>query len=406
MIKKILIVVVTLCVAACQRQLSDLSRNYYFPSVHEGMPSKQIKTKLAVLLPLSGESAVVGDHFRNAVLMAQLEHSSDGISEILFFDSKGTPAGAVNAYQQAHQEMPDIILGPVFSSEVNAVATQKSHVPIISFTSDTSILNENTYTLALLIPQQIERIVDFACQKGQNRFAILGPNNKTGELVMHAFSQAVQTCPNMRLTKISLYDSQTTDLTEAVTKIAPPLVDGRRKNLSESEKKLLKSPSASRVPFDALFVFEQGIKLQQLTALLNYYDVTPDLISFYGLATLRQNYNNELIGAYFPDLPQEKLEIYRQNYHEAFGKEPFLLSALAYDAVSLVSFLSQNKKISQDALTALDGYQGINGRFRLNSDGTNNRLLEIFQIQGKNNFVKVSPAPSYFNKKNENHFNF
>lgn len=404
MIKKFLIVVLSIFIVGCHMQPINLPQDRDFSSVSEGISPTTVKTKTAVLLPLSGESAAVGEHFRNAALMAQLERSSNDATEVLFFDSQGTPLGAVNAYQQAQQERPDVILGPVFSSEVNAVAAQNSSVPVISFTSDTSVLNANTYSLALLIPQQIDRIVDFACQQGQTRFAVLGPNDKTGELVMRSFSKAVQTCPGMRLTQISLYNPNSTNLTAAVTKIAPPLVDGRRKNLSEHEKELLKNPSASRLSFDALFVFEQGVKLQQLVSLLNYYDVTPNLVAFYGLATLRQSYNKDLVGAYFPDLPQEKLEIYRQNYQEAFGKEPLLLSALAYDAVSLVAFLSQNNALSQVALTTPDGYQGINGRFRLNPDGTNNRLLEMFQIQGRNNFIKISDAPVYFKEETVSSF--
>lgn len=396
MMKKFLVLLSGFLIIGCQMKPNYIPENRDFSTVPVQQPRETSKTKTAVLLPLSGDTAAVGEHFRNAALMAQLERSVNDSTEVLFYDTKGTPAGAINAYMQAQQDRPDIILGPVFSPEVKAVAEQNPSIPVISFTSDTSVLNGNTYSLALLIPQQIERIVDFACQQGQRRFAVLGPSDKTGDMIMRAFSTAVQTCPGMQITQTSLYNPATTNLTSAITKIAPPLVDGRKSNLTDKEKELLKNPSASRLSFDALFVFEQGVKLQQVVSLLNYYDITPSLVPFYGLATLRQSNNKDLTGAYFPDLPQDKLELYRRSYQTAFGKDPILLSALSYDAVSLISFLSQNNALSTAALTAPDGYQGINGRFRLNTNGTNNRLLEMFQIQGKNMFMKVADAPSSF----------
>ncbi len=396
MIKKILTVILGMCVAGCQIQSDRFWGDRDFSESDVSSTQMPVKTKTAILLPLSGEAAAVGEQFRNAALMAQLERSADNVTEISFYDTQGTPTGALDAYQQAQLKNPDIVLGPIFSTEVQSVSNLDSSIPMLSFTSDTSVLNEHTYSLALLIPQQIKRIVDFSCQKGQMRFAVLGPNDKSGDLIMNSFSQAMETCPGMQITKVSLYEPKSTDLTNAVTKIAPPLIDARRKDLTDEEKELLKNPSAERLDFDALFVFEQGVKLQQLISLLNYYDVSTRLVPFYGLATLRQNYNKELVGAYFPDIPQAKLTLYKQNYQAAFGQEPISLSSLIYDAVSLVAFLSQNGMLNDNALTSVDGYQGVNGRFRLNEDGTNNRLLEIFQIRGKGLFVPVSAAPVGF----------
>ena len=52
--------------------------------------------------------------------------------------------------------------------------------------------------------------------------------------------------------------------------------------------------------------------------------------------------------------------------------------------------------LNKKALLSEDGFVGLNGRFRFNKDGTNDRLLEMFQIRGKNYIIKVSPADSSF----------
>ncbi len=392
MLKKILMVTLSLALAGCALKTKKTS------PFDEGMfdEVQKEKTKTAVFLPLSGDSAALGDAFRNAILMAQLDRSTDEVTEVDFYDTKGTPQGAEEAYLKAKKNDADIILGPVFSSSVTAIKNLDPDIPVLSFTSDTSALGNNVYSMALLIEEQIKRIVKFACEKGQFRIALLGPNDKTGAMVLKSFEEAITYCPGMQLSHISLYDSQNPDLMAAVQKIAPPLIDLKDKELTEEEKELAQNPTADRIEFDALFVFEQGVKLQQLISLLSYYDVTPNLVAFYGLATLRGQGSRELAGAYFADLPQNHLNIYQKNYQEAFFTKPISVSALGYDGISLISHLSQKDMLNKKALLSEDGFVGLNGRFRFNKDGTNDRLLEMFQIRGKNYIIKVSPADSSF----------
>lgn len=389
MLKKILVAVGCLCLVGCGVEKAKFETSDFLkPEVK--------KTKTAVLLPLSGDSASLGDAFRNAILMAQLERSTDEATEISFYDTKGTPEGAVESYQQAKKADADIVLGPIFSSEVAKISSLDPSIPVISFTSDVSALDNDVYTMALLINQQVRRVVDFACQRGEQRFALLGPQDKTGEIVLKSFEQAIATCPTMQLSHISMYDVKNPDLTTAVAKIAPPLIDLKKDDLTEEEKELATNPTAERIEFDALFVFEQGVRLQQLVSLLGYYDVTPNLVSFYGLATLRAQHNRDLIGTYFADLPQTKLRLFQQNYKEAFGSKPVMVSALGYDGVSLISYLSKKGALDRTSLEAPEGYYGINGRFRFNESGSNERLLEMFQIRGKNYIIKVDPAKPQF----------
>ncbi|MBQ8251304.1 MAG: penicillin-binding protein activator [Alphaproteobacteria bacterium] len=389
MLKKILIAVGCLCLVGCSVQKKRFESTDF-------LKTEAKKTKTAVLLPLSGDSVSLGDAFRNAILMAQLERSTDEATEVFFYDTKGTPDGAVESYQQAKNEDADIVLGPIFSAEVAKISALNPSMPVISFTSDTSALDNDVYTMALLINQQVHRIVDFACQKGQQRFALLGPKDKTGEIVLNAFHKAIESCPTMQLSHVSMYDTKNPDLTNAVAKIAPPLIDLKKDDLTEEEKELATNPTAERIEFDALFVFEQGVRLQQLVSLLGYYDVTPNLVSFYGLATLRAQHNRDLVGTYFADLPQEKLRLFQKNYKEAFGSKPIMVSALGYDAISLVSYLSKKGILDKSSLEVPEGYFGINGRFRFNETGSNDRLLEMFQIRGKNYIIKVDSAKPQF----------
>lgn len=397
MMKKIIILSVILSLSGCGQVITLLPSNRDFVERTETIPQTphMTKTKTAMLLPLSGHTAVVGENFQNAALMAGLERTTE-TTEVSFYDTQGTPTGALQAYEDAIRQNPDVILGPVFASEVQVVQEQKPDIPVISFTSDATVLGDNVYSLALLIPQQVQRIVRYACMNGQRRFALIGPQDKTGSIVVQSFERAVQECPGMQLTHISLYEPQTNNLTAPVSRIAPPLIDSRRKDLTDEEKEILRHPTADRLSFDALFIFENGVKLDQLVSILYYYDVTPQIVPFYGLATLRHTQNDQLIGAYFADVPQYRLDVFRQKYKDAFGKEPLPIAAFGYDAVSLVSFLSQQNALNEYALTDQIGFHGMNGRFRLNENGTNERLLDIFQIQPRNHIITVDNALTGF----------
>lgn len=391
--RKFLIMSCCLLIAGCGLKTKDYTSSYGV----DFTPQTEItRTKTAILLPLTGEAASLGNSFRNAILMAQLDRDTDEATEVVFYDSKGTANGARNSYLEAEKAGADVVLGPIFSPEVAEIASMDPSIPVISFTSDTSVLTEGVYSMALLLDQQVQRITDFACQNGQAKIALIGPNNKTGSIVVQSFEKAVQSCPNMQISHISMYDDKNPDLTSAVAKIAPPLIDLKKKDLTEEEKELALNPTAERIEFDALFVFEQGVRLQELVSLLGYYDVTPNLVPFYGLATLRAQHNRDLIGSYFADLPQERLRLYKQNYQDAFSEKPIMVSALGYDAISLVSYLSKKDALNEKRMLSRDGFLGINGRFRFNEEGTNERLLEMYQIRGKNRIVKVAPAAPQF----------
>ena len=74
---------------------------------------------------------------------------------------------------------------------------------------------------------------------------------------------------------------------------------------------------------------------------------------------------------------------------------------LAYDAVALAASLSKkgNENLNS-AITAPEGYIGINGVFRLFANGTNEHSLDIVEITENGDKV-VSPAPRKFNTAQE-----
>lgn len=76
--------------------------------------------KLAVLLPLSGQLATASAPVRDG-LLAGYYGETRRRPEINFFDTAGTPAGAVDAYAKAVAAGADFVIGPLGRDEVTAV---------------------------------------------------------------------------------------------------------------------------------------------------------------------------------------------------------------------------------------------------------------------------------------------
>lgn len=349
--------------------------------------------KMAMLVPLSGASAQMGEDLKRAGMMAQFDKSETG-SAVMFYDTKGTAQGAVDAYQEALKEKPDLIIGPVFSGEVAAVKRQNPNVPVLSFTSDGDAVGDGVYTLALMIPQQVKRIVSYACESGQRKLAVLGPENKVGELVMNTLATEVTKCPGMEIHKVSLYSPKTVNFDPAILKIIPKPIDPKKENLTDEEQAILNTPIAERVDFDSLFVFEEGIKLQQVMSLLSYYDVTPRALPMYGLSSWQSTTDKAFIGGYFPAMPMKSRQDFDAKYRQNFGSKPTSLASLAYDGVSLGTLLASVGVINDSMITQPAGFVGVDGRIRLEQDGTNTRLLDMMRITGRGRFQVVSSAPT------------
>ena len=95
--------------------------------------------------------------FRNAAELAMRDFPTPA-SRSPSTTRKGTPAGAQAAVGTALQEGAEIILGPVFSSEVSAVAPQAraAGVPVVAFSSDAGVAGPGVYLLSFLPSDDVE----------------------------------------------------------------------------------------------------------------------------------------------------------------------------------------------------------------------------------------------------------
>src|SRR3954465_1782581 len=152
------------------------------------------QVKVALILPLSaaGNGAAVAAAMRNAAEMALAEFSNPNI-QLLVKDDGGNSGGAQQATQQALDEGAEIILGPLFAVSVSAAAqvARARGVPVIAFSTDSSVAGPGVHLLSFLPETDVDRVIGYAIQQGKRSFAALIPDNAYGSVVEAAFQQAV-----------------------------------------------------------------------------------------------------------------------------------------------------------------------------------------------------------------------
>ena len=313
-------------------------------------------TTVSMLLPLSGTWEATGQTFQNASLLA-LDENPNAPIKLLFFDTQSTSEGTQEAYKQALAQNPNLILGPVFADEFKALPSPSLlNKPVLGYTSDNTILNSERASMAVLIPEQIRAIVRQNCLSGKKQLAVIGPENKTGEIVMNALEDALSECPDMSLQTYALYDTKKADMSADILKILPTFINPKKKDLTEKEQELLTTPMEERLKFDSLLVFEDGTKLTQVMSILAFYDVTPAILPIYTLASAKGIKDRALNGVLMADLPADNT--FDRKYKNAFGKAPLRLASLAYDSVGWIAQEAPNGPVSLKTLRDAGVYQG------------------------------------------------
>ncbi len=143
--------------------------------------------KVALLVPLSGPNAGLGQAILNAAQLALFETGGDQLT-LVPRDTKGTTAGAADAARAAVGEGVSLILGPLLAAEVEAVKpiAHDAHLNIIAFSTVTDLAGGNTFLMGFLPRQEVVREIAYARQRAIARFAALAPDTAYGHLMADA----------------------------------------------------------------------------------------------------------------------------------------------------------------------------------------------------------------------------
>lgn len=362
---------------AFAQQQSQTANQTPAPSPAAPAPAKILpKVTAAILLPLTGKNAELGQSMLKAAQMALFDVGSANF-ELKPIDTKGTPDGAAAAAREAVDAGASLILGPVYAEDLKAVraATASANIPVISFSTDWAQAGGNTYIMGFLPFGQLSRVVSYAQEHGVSRFAVYAPQTPYCDIVISALGKV-----GASVVKTGRYSAGQSDL--------QPLVNDFVK---QNEGK-----------FDALVLPVGGESLRTLAMTFNTAGVKPGTTRFIGTGLWDDavaNATPALYGGWYA-APDPKLRAdFENRYMENYGGKPARLASLAYDATALAAVLAHsgdgNMPYSRDHLVSARGFAGIDGIFRFRSDGLAERGLAVLEVQSGKSRV-VDPAPTAF----------
>lgn len=339
-----------------------------------GLPQDQVRHRIALLVPLTGANAAVGQSIANAATMALIDTGTKSVRMTTY----DTAAGAAGAAQRALADGNRLFLGPLLSEDAAAVApaARSAGVPVISYSNDASVAGNGIFVMGFSPAQSIDRVVRYAKGRGVHRFAALVPTGVYGRNASTAMIRSVENAGGS-LVAMKNYTRNAKALERAIAEL------GR----NQAYDGVLIADNA-RLAVSAVPLIRKSSSPQARILGTELWAAEPGAL---GSAALG--------GAWFASVSDSRYRQLAAAYRRQFGKSPFRLASLGYDSMLLVVKIARDwpmtERFPADRLRDEDGFVGVDGAFRFGPSGVAQRALEVDEASPAG--VKtVSPAPASF----------
>jgi outer membrane PBP1 activator LpoA protein len=160
----------------------------------ETLPTDSQIKNVAILLPVSGKSAMAAIAIRDGLVATHFETADSNTQpELRFYDS--SKADFSSLYQQAVQEGADLIIGPLNKKHVALLASEPTlPVPTLALNYSTQSTNppDNLYQFGLLPEDEAKSASNRAIQKDYNSALILSSDDPLGMRLSKAFKESFE----------------------------------------------------------------------------------------------------------------------------------------------------------------------------------------------------------------------
>ena len=375
---------------------------------------------VGILLPLTGSAAGFGRDLLAAAQMAVFD-LADSNFELRLYDTGGQVEQARTAALAAQQDGAQIILGPLFSNAVLAVAdvARPANIPVIAFSNNREIVGDGVYAMGFFPEDQVRRIVDYSYVQNLTRYSALVPDDLYGSRMVAALNENTG-IGGRELTDVAYYQDETEALIDTVKQLGryderhQALLKQRRELAArgdEISKRALRRleglETLGEVEFEALLLPAGGEEVLRIAPLLAFYDIDPSQIKLLGTwlwddPALRTE--PSMAGAWFAAPPAATRQLFVERFKQLYERVPERRATLAYDATALTIVLAQraarandasSNKFTAETLTSPSGFNGMDGIFRLRESGLVERGLAVFEIQ-REGAREIDPAPTSF----------
>ena len=347
--------------------------------------AEEDKIKIGLLVPLSGENALIGEQIVKATRLALKDINSDKL-EIIPKDTKSDPNKTLRSAIELDKLGINLVIGPVFYKNLSYLNEVKN-LTFLSFTNKTLNLPKNVISTGINSTSQLNTIKKFVELNEIEETVFLIPNSDYNlEIKQGIKNSKVQT------QKKYFYDIEPTKLTKQVEKITNYEI--RKQNLLDEItrlensddinkerkiKNLKKRYTIGNVNFDSVIIADFDESLKSVITSLLYTDVSPKDKYF---IAFNQWFDESLLNEtalqpiYYPSVNKKNLEDFKKKFLEVFNENPNHISLLSYDLVGLVYYLSLKNDITNinKVFNSKNSFKGKIGIFDIKNNKINHRL--------------------------------
>ena len=351
------------------------------------LPDKQdVRLRIGLLLPLSGEYAGLGQDIAGGAEMA-LFQLNDADIDVVFFDT----AGGLQAEQAARQAVAagvDIVIGPLFTASVRKARPilAASAVPVLALSNNIESASPGNWVLGYLPEQQIDHLLGYAVSENKTRVAVLASEDAFGQQVL---SHAVR-----RLSEFGFEPAQTTSLSSEILSDEDSLKQAirafSRYQKPEEDDAVLPPPA-----YDVLILAGGPEFILRTAPVLSFYDLDPSRVTYLGTDLwARPDLQSEpsLQGSVITQATLPASEGFEKQWQSVFSRPSNTLARLGFDAFALIAVTKQERSgVSAQASDAKidwraslireQGFAGFSGQFRLLPDGRNQRQYRLHRLE-------------------------
>ena len=347
--------------------------------------AEENKIKIGLLVPLSGENALIGEQIVKATRLALKDINSDKL-EIIPKDTKSDPNKTLRSAIELDKLGINLVIGPVFYKNLSYLNEVKN-LTFLSFTNKTLDLPKNVISTGINSTSQLNTIKKFVELNEIEKTIFLIPNSNYNLEIKQGIKNS-----KVKTQKKYFYDIEPTKLTKQVEKITNYEI--RKQNLLDEItrlensddinkerkiKNLKKRYTIGNVNFDSVIIADFDESLKSVITSLLYTDVSPKDKYF---ITFNQWFDESLLNEtalqpiYYPSVNKKNLEDFKKKFLEVFNENPNHISLLSYDLVGLIYYLSLKNDITNinKAFNSKNSFKGKIGIFDIKNNKINHRL--------------------------------
>lgn len=377
------------------------------------------KLPVAVILPLSGKNAKIGQSMLNAINMSLFDNDQNNSVELSIFDDKSNEYSSKKIMDEIISKNIKLVIGPIFTNTIEAIAgiAAANDITLLSFSNNSSLANKKGVFLAGFAPEQeIDRITSYLIENGHTNFAVIAPNNQYGIRIAGTLRETAD-IKDANFISSQFYIDGTTDFSKTAATSLNSFIISKNiqdyqddlniiKDKGEREAKRQKIISNNKLYPDTILITESSNKVFDIAKEIQKNNVEGRDIKIIGTGYWNKDeilIDPVLNGAIFPAPDNQYFSKFKDRYLQTYNEDPTRISSIAYDITAFVIDLTKELKGNKPTANSIvnyngkKGYNGIDGTFRFLPNGMIERNLAIIEINGGEFHVIEKGSRSFLN---------